>query len=266
MKFRWSVALLIVLAASIVQAQGPTTTSVQAGGGPIVITALGHGSVQIEQGNKVVIVDPVSAMADLSKAKRADLILVTDIHEDHLDAAAVAKLRKPGAAVVVPPAVAALKQIPDVTVMLNRTMRTNEQALAGITVITVPAYNIQRGPSPGQFYHTRDRGQGYYIAFTDQLAVVRQKKAGSVYVAGDTECVPAIAQWVKDVDVALLPMNLPYTMTPAEAAECAKGFKPRVAIPYHYMGQKPEEFAAALKGQPIEVRLLNFYAKGPATK
>jgi L-ascorbate metabolism protein UlaG (beta-lactamase superfamily) len=265
MKLRWSVALLIGLAASAAQAQMPTTTSVQAGGGPIVITALGHASVQIEQGNKVVIVDPVAGMADLSRAKRADLLLITDIHQDHLDAAAVAKLRKPGAAVVVPPAVAETKQIPDVTVMPNRTMRTNEMALAGITVISVPAYNVQRGPSPGQLYHTRDRGQGYYIAFTDKLAVVREKKAGSVYVAGDTECVPAIAQWVKDVDVALLPMNLPYTMTPAEAATCAKGFKPRVAIPYHYMGQKPEEFAAALKGSGMEVRLLNFYAKGGGT-
>ena len=266
MKLRWTVALLTVLSASIVQAQTPTTTSVQSGGGPIVITALGHASVQIEQGNKVVIVDPVAGMADLSKAKRADLILVTDIHQDHLDAAAVAKLRKPGAPVVVPPAVAEMKQIPDVTVMTNRTMRTNERALAGITIITVPAYNLTRGPAPGQLYHTDGRGQGYYIAFTDQLAVVRQKKAGSVYVAGDTECVPAIAQWVKDVDVALLPMNLPYTMTPVEAAECVKGFKPKVAIPYHYMGQKPEEFAAALKGQPVEVRLLNFYAKASSTK
>ena len=265
MRLRWSIALLIVLALPVVQAQMPTTTTIQAGGGPIVITALGHASVQLEQGNKVVIVDPVGGMADLSKAKRADLILVTDIHQDHLDAAAVAKLRKPGAPVVVPQAVADMKQIPDVTVMTPRTMRTNEQALAGMTVITVPAYNITRGPSPGQLYHTRDRGQGYYVAFTNQLAAVRQKKAGSVYVAGDTECVPAIAQWVKDVDVALLPMNLPYTMTPAEAAECAKGFRPKVAIPYHYMGQKPEEFAAALKGTMIEVRLLNFYAKGGGT-
>ncbi|MGH9253323.1 MAG: MBL fold metallo-hydrolase [Vicinamibacterales bacterium] len=266
MRLRWSVVVLMAMVAAVAHAQAPTTTSVQAGGGPIVVTALGHGSVQIEQGNKVVIVDPVSGMADLSRAKRADLILVTDIHQDHLDAAAVAKLRKPGAPVVVPQAVADMKQIPDVTVMTNRTMRTNETALAGMTVISVPAYNIQRGPSPGQFYHTRERGQGYYVAFTDQLAVVRQKKAGSVYVAGDTECVPAIAQWVKDVDVALLPMNLPYTMTPVEAAECAKGFRPKVAIPYHYMGQKPEEFAAALKGGMIEVRLLNFYAKAGGTQ
>lgn len=259
MRLRWSVALLIVMAMAAGQAQAPLTTKVAGAGGALVITALGHGSVQIEQGAKVVIVDPVSMFADLSKAKPADLILVTDIHPDHYDPAAVAKLRKPKAPVVVPPAVAAEKKIPDVIVMQNRQMRTNEEAPAGITVITVPAYNIQRGPSPGQFYHPQGRGQGYVIAFSEQLAAVRQGKASQVYVAGDTECVPAMAQWVKNVDVALLPMNLPYTMTPAEAADCVKGFRPKVAIPYHHMGQKPEEFAAALKGSPIEVRLLNWY-------
>ena len=261
MRLQWSVALFVIIAAPVVQAQLPLTTSVPAAGGPIVITALGHASVQIEQGGKVVIVDPVAAQADLSRAKQADLILVTDIHPDHYDPAAVAKLRKPGAPVVVPPAVADEKKIPNPIVMLNATMRTNEEATAGITVITVPAYNVQRGPAPGQLYHPRGRGQGYILTFSDKLAAARLKQAGSVYVAGDTECVPAMATWVKDVDVALMPMNLPYTMTPAEAADCVKGFKPKVAIPYHYMGQKPEEFAEALKGQPIEVRLLNWYAK-----
>jgi L-ascorbate metabolism protein UlaG (beta-lactamase superfamily) len=83
-----------------------------------------------------------------------------------------------------------------------------------------------------------------------------------VYVAGDTECVPAMTTWVKDVDVALIPMNLPYTMPPTEAATCVKEFKPRVAIPYHYAGQKPDEFAEAMKGSPIDVRLLNWYPQG----
>jgi L-ascorbate metabolism protein UlaG (beta-lactamase superfamily) len=241
--------------------QLPTSTTVSASGGTVVITALGHASVQIEQGAKVVLVDPVSGQADLSRAKRADLILVTDIHPDHLDAGAIAKLRKPGAPVVVPPAVAEMLKLPDLVVMRNREMHTNESALAGMTVISVPAYNVQRGPAPGQFYHPRERGQGYLVAFNDQLVATRTGKAASVYVAGDTECVPAMAQWVRNVDVAIMPMNLPYTMTPAEAAECVKDFKPKVAIPYHYMGQKPEDFAAALKGQPIEVRLLNWYAK-----
>jgi len=140
-------------------------------------------------------------------------------------------------------------------------MRTNEEALAGITVIAVPAYNVQRGPAPGQLYHPKGRGQGYVLAFSDKLADVRQLKTGQVYIAGDTECVPAMSTWVRDVNVALMPMNLPYTMTPAEAAMCVKEFKPKVAIPYHYMGQKPEEFADALKGSSIEVRLLNWYPK-----
>ncbi|MBI4885594.1 MAG: MBL fold metallo-hydrolase [Acidobacteria bacterium] len=261
MRLRWSVVLLVVAAVAIVRAQMPTSTTIMGASGTVVITALGHASVQIEQGNKVVIVDPVSMMADLSKAKPADLILITDIHQDHYDPAAVAKLRKTGAPVVAPPAVADMKQIPDVVSMGNNLMRTNEAALAGLTVISVPAYNIERGPSPGQLYHTRGRGQGYLIQFTSSLADARAGKAPSVYVAGDTECVPAMGQWVRGVDVALMPMNLPYTMTPAEAATCVKEFAPKIAIPYHYMGQKPEEFAEALKGTKIEVRLLNWYAK-----
>lgn len=263
MRLRSSVAFVMVMAlgAAPAQAQAPTTTKIAGAGGPIVITALGHGSVMIESAGKVVIVDPAAMFADLSKAKPADLILVTDIHPDHYDAAAVAKLRKPKAPVVVPPAVAADKMIPDVIVMQNRMMRTNEEAPAGITVITVPAYNLQRGPSAGQLYHTQGRGQGYVVGFSSMLAAIRTGKASQVYVAGDTECVPAMAQWVKNVDVALMPMNLPYTMTPVEAANCVKGFVPKVAIPYHYMGQKPEEFAAALKDTKIEVRLLNWYAK-----
>lgn len=255
------VASVLVLATGVGQAQAPTTTKVAGAGGGIVITALGHGSVMIESAGKVVLVDPVGMFADLSRAKPADLILVTDIHPDHYDPAAVAKLRKPKAPVIVPQAVAAESKIADVIVMQNRMMRTNDEAPSGVTVITVPAYNIQRGPSPGQLYHTQGRGQGYVVAFSEKLAAVREGKASQVYVAGDTECVPAMAQWVKNVDVALMPMNLPYTMTPVEAADCVKGFRPKIAIPYHYMGQKPEEFAAALKGSPIEVRLLNFYAK-----
>ena len=261
MRGRWTLAWLMAATISTVHAQVPSTTRVPATGGAIVVTALGHASVQIDHGGKVVIVDPVGDQADLAAARPADLILITDIHPDHFDPAAVAKLRKPGAPVVVPQAVADTQKIPNTVVMANRQMRTNEQALTGITVITVPAYNIQRGPSPGQLYHPPGRGQGYLLIFTDKMAVVRQNQAASIYVAGDTECVPAIVSWVKNVDVALLPMNLPYTMTPAEAAECAKGFRPKVAIPYHHMGQKPEEFRAALNGQPIEVRLLNWYPK-----
>ena len=258
MTFRLSAAFLTFLAASPVQAQMPSTTTVPAAGGDMVITALGHASVQLEQGGKVVLVDPVTNQADLSKAKQADLILVTDIHADHFDPAAIAKLRKPGAPVVIPPAVAATEKIPDAIVMSNRQMRANEAAPAGVTVISVPAYNITRGPSPGQPYHPRERGQGYLLTIGGRL----------VYVAGDTECVPAMEVMLRrpQVDVAFMPMNLPYTMPPAEAAECVKGFRPKIAIPYHFMGQKPEEFADALKREPIEVRLLDWYPKAQSAR
>jgi len=248
-----SAALLIFLAVAQAAAQPPSTTRVPSARGDLVITALGHASVQLEQGGKVIIVDPVADQADLSLAKPADLILVTDVHPDHFDPAAISKLRKPGAPVVVPPAVAAADKVPDAIVMVNRQMRANELAPAGIAVISVPAYNLERGPAPGQFYHPRERGQGYLLMVGDKL----------VYVAGDTECVPAMEYMLKRprVDVAFIPMNLPYTMPPGEAAKCVKGFAPKLAIPYHFMGQKPEEFAAALKGEEIEVRILNWYPK-----
>ena len=241
------VVLFLIMAVAPLQSQIPSTTRVPASGGEIVITALGHASVQIEQAGKVIIVDPVANQADLSLAKPADLILVTDIHSDHLDPGAIAKLRKPRAPVVIPPE--AMPKVPDGIVMRNREMLAGDLAPAGIPVIAVPAYNIQRGPAPGQVYHPRERGQGYLLTIGGK----------QVYVAGDTECLPAMAQWVRNVDVAFIPMNLPYTMPPSEAAQCVKGFRPKIAIPYHFMGQKPEEFADALKGEPIEVRILNWY-------
>jgi L-ascorbate metabolism protein UlaG (beta-lactamase superfamily) len=242
MKFRLSVTLSAFMAAALVQAQMSSTSTVPATGGDIQVTALGHASVQLEQGGKVILVDPVAMMADLSKAKQADLILVTDIHGDHLDPAAITKLKKQGAPVVIP--AAASDKVPGGVVMANRAIRT----VAGVPVTAIPAYNIKRGPKEGEFYHTKDRANGYVLTLGGK----------QVFLAGDTECVPAI-KLLKNIDVAFIPMNLPYTMPPAEAADCVKAFKPKIVFPYHFMGQKPEEFAAALQGEPIEVRILNWY-------
>jgi L-ascorbate metabolism protein UlaG (beta-lactamase superfamily) len=242
MKFRLSVTLSAFMAAGLVQAQMSSVSTVPATGGDIQITALGHASVQLEQGGKVILVDPVGMMADLSKAKQADLILVTDIHGDHLDTAAITKLRKQGAPVVIPPA--ATDKVPGAVVMANRAIHT----VAGVPITAIPAYNIRRGPKEGEFYHSKGRGNGYVLTLGGK----------QVFLAGDTECVPAI-KILKNIDVAFIPMNLPYTMPPSEAAECVKAFKPKIVFPYHFMGQKPEEFAAALKGEPIEVRILNWY-------
>lgn len=220
-------------------AASPAQASVQEG--DITITPIMHASLQIEYNGKVIHVDPVG-QGDYSKAKQADLILVTDIHEDHLDPSTIARLRKQGAPVVVPAAAASKIESP--TVMANGETKT----VAGISIEAVPMYNLQRGPAQGQLYHTKGRGNGYILTLG----------AKRLYIAGDTECTPEMRA-LKDIDIAFIPMNLPYTMPPSEAAECVKAFKPKVVYPYHYRGQNPEEFKAALKGEPIEVRLLNWY-------
>jgi L-ascorbate metabolism protein UlaG (beta-lactamase superfamily) len=218
---------------------------VPAAGGNITITPIQHAGVQVEFGGKVIQVDP--AQGDFSKAKPADLVLVTDIHGDHLNPDLIAKVRKPGAPVVMPAAVQ--KQAGDkipapVEVLANGQTKT----VAGVSIEAVPMYNLQRGPAAGQLFHDKGRGNGYIVTLGGKR----------VYFAGDTECTSEMKA-LKNIDVAFIPMNLPYTMPPSEAADCVKAFKPKIAIPYHYQGQKPEEFEAALKGSGVEVRLLKWY-------
>ena len=214
--------------------------------GDITITPITHASLQLEYGGKVIHVDPQHE-GDYSATKQADLVLVTDIHPDHLDPATIARVRKAGAPVVAP--AAAADKIENATVMKNG--ETKE--VAGVSIEAVPMYNLQRGPEPGKFFHDKGRGNGYILTLGGKR----------VYIAGDTECTPEMRA-LKNIDVAFIPMNLPYTMPPAEAAECVKAFKPKVVYPYHYRGQNPEEFKAALKGEPVEVRLLDWYKSQPA--
>ena len=116
-------------------------------------------------------------------------------------------------------------------------------------------YNLQRGPAAGQLFHDKGRGNGYIVTLGGKR----------IYIAGDTECTPEMKA-LKNIDVAFVPMNLPYTMPPSEAADCVKAFKPKIVYPYHYRGQNLDEFANALKGTGIDVRIRDWYAPGPAGK
>lgn len=240
-----------VLAGLVIALAGAVALSaaekIPAQGGDIEITPFFHATLQIEHGGKVIQVDPWSN-ADLSKAKPADLVLITDTHPDHLDLNAMAKVRKAGAPVVMPNA--AKDKVPDGVVIANGETKT----VAGVEIQAVPMYNLQRGPKPGELWHPKGRGNGYLLALGGK----------QIYLAGDTECIPEMKA-LKNVDIAFIPMNLPNTMTPLEAAECAKAFKPKVVYPYHSRGQNAQEFKDALKGEPIDVRLLDWYA-GAAPK
>ena len=184
-----------------------------AGQGGIAITPLVHSSIQIEGAGQVVQIDPWSK-ADLARAKPADLILVTDDPIHHLDPEAIRRLRKPGAAVLLPAASQA--KYPEGTAIANGETRT----VSGITVEAVAAYDI----TPGEPSHPKGKANGYLLTIAGQR----------IYVAGVTECVPEMRAQ-RNVDVAFVPMNLPLRrMTPQAAAACVNLFAPRAVYVYHY--------------------------------
>jgi arylsulfatase A len=221
----------------------------------VAITASIHSSIQLEYGGKVIQVDPWS-QADLSRLKPADLILITDDVNHHLDTKAIAKLRKPGTPVVI--AANGLKQVPDGIVMANGETRE----VAGFKIEATPAYDV----TPGVSFHPKGEANGYIVT----LGGTR------IYIVGVTECVPEIRA-AKDIDVAFFPMNLPAArMEPAAAIECIKAFKPKVVYPYHYDQEwvtrinrnEPrgrattrglQEMKDALQAVGIEVRLADWY-------
>ena len=212
---------------------------IRTSGGDLKITFIGHATLMFTFGGKVIHVDPVSQEADYTQMPKADLVLVTHGHGDHLAPAAIAAVRKPDTAVVLPAACAA--QVPGSTVMANGDVKT----VAGLRIEAVPAYNIVNKRPTGQPFHPRGEGNGYVITFGDKR----------VYVAGDTENTPEMTA-LKDIDVAFLPMNLPYTMTPAMVADAAKAFRPKVLYPYHFGETDTAQLARLLAGEKgIEVRI-----------
>jgi L-ascorbate metabolism protein UlaG (beta-lactamase superfamily) len=249
-RLRYIGILLGALLLAIPIAGAQSSDTIPAEGGNIVITPIAHGSVQLEFGGKLIYVDP--SQGDYAGKPQADLILITDIHGDHLAADKITPLRKAGAPVVAPAAVAeqAKDAVPNITLIANGETKT----IAGVSIEAVPMYNLTRGPEPGQLFHTKGRGNGYILTLGGKR----------VYFSGDTECVPEIRA-LQNIDVAFMTMNLPYTMPPSEAAECVKAFRPAIVYPYHFRGSDLSEFSSALKGESgIEVRIRKWYPDAPS--
>ena len=239
---RFGLMGVAVAAAAALAAAAPADT-IPASGGNITITPINHATLQITHANHVIDIDPV-AQGNYANLAAPDLILITDIHGDHLDPATVTKLKKTGTKVVAPLAAAA--KLEGAIVIANGETRTVD----GVSIEAVPMYNLTRGPAAGQLFHDKGRGNGYIVTLGGKR----------IYVAGDTECVPEI-KMLKNIDVAFVPMNLPYTMPPNEAADCVKAFKPTIVYPYHYMGSDLKQFGDALNGSGVEVRIRDWYAK-----
>jgi L-ascorbate metabolism protein UlaG (beta-lactamase superfamily) len=204
------------------------------------VTMVGHASVIFEFGGKVIHVDPFGKMGDYSKLPKADLILITHEHGDHLDPAAIAKIRTPKTVVV--SSEAAAQGAKAGVVMKNGDTKT----VAGLKIQAVPAYNLVHKRDTGEPFHPKGRGNGYVITFGDLR----------VYVAGDTEDIPEMND-LKNIDAAFLPVNLPYTMTGKMAANAVKMIKPKYLFPYHYaMGksQLPDLLALMKDNKAVEIR------------
>jgi L-ascorbate metabolism protein UlaG (beta-lactamase superfamily) len=241
------VALLPFLAVLLEAGMTPTANAqtpfaedtIPTAAGPLTIGFVGHGTLMFRFAGKVIHVDPVGREADYTKLPKADLILVTHEHGDHLDPKAIAAIRTPETRIVVSRSCAG--KLEGAVVMANGETRTE----AGLLIEAVPAYNVVHHRPDGQPYHPKGAGNGYVITFGDKR----------VYVAGDTENTPEMKA-LKGIDVAFLPMNLPYTMTPAMVADAATAFRPRILYPYHYGNTDPSELVKLLKGEAgIEVRI-----------
>jgi L-ascorbate metabolism protein UlaG (beta-lactamase superfamily) len=210
--------------------------------GDLKITFLGHASLAFAYQGKVLYVDPVGNPAgtpvDYSKMPQADIVLVTHEHFDHLDPKAISVLRKEQTRTILTKACA--EKVSGGSVMKNGDVLT----VQGIKIEAVPAYNIVQKRPDGQPFHPKGSGNGYILNFDKTR----------VYVAGDTESIPEMKQWQK-IDIALLPMNLPYTMTPEMVADAAKAFQPKILYPYHYGQTDPNKLIDLLKDSKTQVRV-----------
>jgi L-ascorbate metabolism protein UlaG (beta-lactamase superfamily) len=209
--------------------------------GPVRITPIYHASTLIEADGKVIYMDlaPPSPTAGL---RPADLVLITDIHGDHMNADMVTRVTKPGTVVIAPPAV--VQTIAAAKPLANG-QTTNWEKW---TIEAVPAYNIVRKRDNGEPFHVKGRGNGYVMTFGGKR----------FYFSGDTEGVPEMRA-LQNIDVAFLCMYGQPVMGPEEAAEAALAFKPKVVIPYHYRHYNLAVFVGKVAGSGIEVRLLNWY-------
>jgi len=213
-------------------------------GESIMFTPISHASFVMKTSEAVIDVDPVGDMKAYEGLPAPTIILLTDIHGDHLSPGLIADLRKKGTVVIGPKAVT--ERIPSA-----KTLNNGETTTVGnITIEAIPMYNLTKDRLR---YHTKGRGNGYVVTADGKRT----------YISGDTEDIPEMRN-LKNIDYAFVCMNLPYTMTVEQAASAVLAFKPKVVFPYHYRGTggfsdvgKFKELVAA--DPSIEVRLLNWY-------
>lgn len=215
------------------------TDVIRTSAGDLTITFLGHGSLMFALGEKIIHIDPFSRVADYAILPKADLILITHEHQDHLDIAALKRIRTPNTAIV-------LTELCDQQIEGGIVMRNGDiSVVQGISIEAVPAYNMIHTRESGDPFHPCGHGNGYILTIGDTR----------VYVAGDSENTPEMLA-LRDIDIAFLPMNLPYTMTPEMVAEATRAMRPGILYPYHFGSTDTKQLIDLLVDQPeTEIRI-----------
>jgi L-ascorbate metabolism protein UlaG (beta-lactamase superfamily) len=236
-----SSAIFVLVALSVPAHAALGTQMFPTSAGMVKITPLNHASTIIQAGGKTIYLDPAKP-AKFSGMPKADLILITDIHGDHMDPDSIKDIIKPDTEILAPPAVVQ-------TVTTAKPIANGEsKSWQNWTIEAIPAYNLKRGPEPGKLFHDKGRGNGYVLTFGDKR----------FYFSGDTEGVPEMLA-LKNIDVAFVCMNLPYTMPPEEAADAVIAFHPKIVIPYHYRGSDISVFRKKVEAAGIQMRVMNYY-------
>jgi L-ascorbate metabolism protein UlaG (beta-lactamase superfamily) len=213
--------------------------------GDLIIHPINHATFVLGWKGGTLYVDPVGGAKRFEGLPRPDLILVTDIHGDHLDGGTLEAVAGDKTALVVPSAVA--EKLPEklrkqATVLANG----ETKSVSGVSIEAVPMYNLTADRLK---FHSKGRGNGYVFTIGGKR----------LYISGDTEDI-AEMRALKNIDVAFVCMNLPYTMTVEQAASAVREFKPKIVYPYHYRGSDTEKFKQLVGADSgVEVRLRDWY-------
>ncbi|WP_422004987.1 MBL fold metallo-hydrolase [Roseivirga pacifica] len=218
--------------------------------GELKIQPVTHGSLVLEWDGKIIYVDPYGGANLYEGLKAPDYILITDIHGDHLNPATLNEVATSNAKIYVPQAV--YDQMPeDLKSQANVVSNGASRKVDGFTITAIPMYNL---PESEDAFHTKGRGNGYVLGLGGK----------KVYISGDTEDIPEMRR-LKNIDIAFVCMNLPYTMTVDAAADAVLAFKPKTVYPYHYRGTEGlsdvNKFKSTVNegNKSIDVKLKNWY-------
>ena len=202
----------------------------------VIITFIKHGSLMLTYDGLQIQVDPVTMFADYSTFPKADFILITHEHGDHLDSVAIKQLTKNNTRIII-------NQSSRDIISKGDVMKNGDslQLTDNIRIEAVPAYNTTEGREK---FHPRHRDNGYIVIIEDLR----------IYIAGDTEDIPEMKE-LRNIDIAFLPVNQPYTMTVDQAVDAANMFSPTILYPYHFGDTDVKSIKTRLEDSGIEVRL-----------